>query len=116
MFQAAPGEARAARFADAADTAAFDPASLSAEARALLREAAGDPAGVVTYVRYGTGPELVAGERSMLPDQSRRTVATWEAALQELTAAGLLAARGESGEIFEVTRRGFDVAQALQAR
>ena len=39
-----------------------------------------------------------------------RAVATWEAALQELLDRGLLAARGDRGEIYEITKKGYEAA------
>lgn len=117
MFRAAPA-ASAATLAPAATDAATPPApdpaaALSPEATILLREAAADPAGVVVFAHYGMGAELTTNDKSLLPDQSRRTLAAWEAALQQLVAAGLLAARGERGEVFEITQRGYDAAARL---
>ena len=94
--------------------AGFDPATRSAPARELLRLAAADAAGVVTDVHYGTGPQRFVGERSVLSDQTARTVAAWEAALSEPTAAGLLRG-GPGAEVFAVTGAGFDAAERLDA-
>jgi predicted transcriptional regulator len=43
--------------------------------------------------------------------EDHRAVALWESALQELVNGGLLVARGERGEIFEITRQGYDMAK-----
>lgn len=113
MFRAAPAASAATLAPPATDAAppAPDPAAgLSPEATILLREAAADPAGVVVFAHYGMGAELTTNDKSLLPDQSRRTLAAWEAALQQLVTAGLLAARGEAGEVFEITQRGYDAA------
>lgn len=113
MFRAAPA-ASAATLAppttDAAPPAPDPAAALSPEAAILLREAAADPAGVVVFAHYGMGAELTTNDKSLLPDQSRRTLAAWEAALQQLVDAGLLAPRGEAGEVFEITQPGYDAA------
>lgn len=98
-----------------ATPAAIDPAALSAEARILLREAAADEGGMVTYVHYGAGSELSANGRNVLPDQSPRTLASWEGALKELLDAGLLSANSPDAEIFRVTSAGFEVAKRLPA-
>lgn len=94
---------------------AIDPAALSAEARILLREAAADEGGMVTLVYYGAGSELSANDKNLLPDQSPRTLATWEGALKELRDAGLLSANSPDSEIFHVTRAGFEAAKRLPA-
>lgn len=115
LFRAAPTPADATHGASAIP--APDPlASLSDEARLLLREAAADPAGIVQFAHYGMGDELVTNGRNLLPDNNRadaRTTAAWEAALKELVDGGLLAARGTSWEIFEVTKKGYDSAALL---
>jgi hypothetical protein len=113
MFRAAPRQSGNAPV-DAGS--AFDPAGLSAEAQVVLREAAADPGGTVTLVHYGGGSELTANDRNLLPDPSRRTLATWEAAVQELLAAGLLSAGSPDAEVFHVTREGYEVAGRLRGR
>jgi len=40
-----------------------------------------------------------------------RAVATWESALQELVDRGLLVALGDRGEVFEITRQGYEAAE-----
>ena len=113
MFQAAPHPPMAARING---KLAVNPETLSSEARVVLREAAADPGGAVTLVHYGAGSELIANDRNLLPDPTRRTLATWEAALQELLAAGLLSATRTDAEIFRVTREGYEVAGRLRER
>jgi predicted transcriptional regulator len=36
---------------------------------------------------------------------------TWEAALQELVKSGLFVDRGEHGEVYELTKAGYDAAK-----
>jgi hypothetical protein len=88
-------------------------ASLSEEAKRLLKEAALDPAGTVVFFRYGGGVDLETNGKSFIADQSHRGVATWESALQELVDSELLIARGTSWEIFEVSKKGYDAAERL---
>lgn len=84
---------------------------LSDEARTLLAGAAADPSGTILYEKYGAGVDLHTNGVSLLTDKSdHRAVAAWEAALQELIDAGLLVARGERGEVYEITRKGYDAA------
>lgn len=113
MFQAAPQ-----RSGDASvdGKSVVGPETLSAEAQVLLREAAADPGGMVTFAHYGGGSELTAGDRNLLPDQAPRTLAVWEGALKELLTAGLLSAKSADAEIFRVTRQGYEVAARLRGQ
>lgn len=84
---------------------------LSTEARTLLTAAASDPGGHVLYEKFGAGVDLHANGVSFLTDKSdHRAVAAWEAALQELVDRGLLAARGDRGEVYEITHKGYAAA------
>lgn len=87
--------------------------ALSKEAAVLLKEAAMDRSGTVMLLRHLGGTNLQANGKNLITDQNRRAVATWEAALQELLDEGLLVERGHKGEVFEVTRRGYEVAENL---
>lgn len=85
-------------------------ATLSPEAKTLLKEAAQDAGGVVLFERFGAGVDLHTNNKSLLTDKDPRALATWESALQELVKHELLVARGERGEVFEVTKKGYDAA------
>ena len=86
-------------------------ASLSKEAGMLLTGAASDPGGTILYEKFGAGVDLHANGQSFLTDKAdHRAVAAWEAALQELVDRGLLVARGNRGEIYEITKRGYEAA------
>jgi hypothetical protein len=86
-------------------------AVLSKEARTLLTAAAADPGGRVLYEKFGSGVDLHSNGVSLLTDKSdHRAVAAWEAALQALVDSGLLAARGDRGEVYEITQKGYDEA------
>lgn len=88
-------------------------ADLSSEARTLLTGAASDPGGYVLYEKFGAGVDLHTNGVSLLTDKSdHRAVARWEAALEELVGRGLLAARGDRGEIYEITNKGYAAAAA----
>jgi hypothetical protein len=43
--------------------------------------------------------------------KDHRVIAVWESALQELIMEDLIVARGDRGEVFEITRKGYDVAE-----
>jgi hypothetical protein len=104
MFRAAPAPADSSE-------ATRNTAALSEEARILLREAAADPGGLILFERYGEGVDLHTNDRSLLTSKAdHRALAAWEFALQELVDAGLIVERGERGEVFEITRKGYEFA------
>lgn len=88
-------------------------ASLSNEAKILLEEAALDPSGLVLFERYGSGVDLHTNDKSLLTSKDRRSLAVWESALQELVKQDLLVARGDRGEVFEITKKGYDIAERI---
>jgi predicted transcriptional regulator len=65
-------------------------------------------------LRHLGGTDLQTNEKNLISDQSRRSVATWEAALQELIDNGLVVQRDREGEVFEVTKKGYEVAENLR--
>ena len=86
--------------------------TLSKEAKVLLKGAALDPGGLVLYEHYGAGVDLHTNGTSLLTSkEDHRAIAVWESALQELVNDGLLIERGDSGEVFEITKKGYDVAR-----
>lgn len=85
--------------------------ALSDEAKTLLAAAASDPSGRVLFERFGAGVDLHANGTSFLASkEDHRALARWESALQELVDAGLFVDRGGHGEVFEITRKGYDLA------
>jgi hypothetical protein len=86
-------------------------ASLSDEAKILLKEAALDPGGLVLFERYGSSVDLHSNDKSLLTSKDPRALAVWESALQELVKHDLIVARGDRGEVFEITKKGYDVAE-----
>lgn len=95
----------------AASSAGASKGGLSKEARTMLTAAAADPGGYILYEKFGAGVDLHANGVSLLTDKSdHRAVATWESALQELVDRGLIAARGDRGEVYEITRKGYEAA------
>lgn len=90
------------------------PAALSNEAQILLKEAAADPSGLVLFERYGASVDLHTNGVSLLTSkEDHRALALWESALQELVRDGLLISRGERGEVFEITKQGYDAAKRI---
>lgn len=85
--------------------------ALSDEARLLLREASQDPSGLIMYEKYGGSVDLHTNDKSLLTSkEDHRVLAMWDSALQDLAKAGLIAERGERGEVYEITKKGYDVA------
>lgn len=86
---------------------------LTKEAQVLLKEASLDPHGNIMHLRHLSGVELQTNGKQMIPSDSRREIALWEAALEELVRARLLVARGTKGHLYEVTAMGYQVADSL---
>jgi dolichyl-phosphate-mannose--protein O-mannosyl transferase len=85
---------------------------LSKEAMILLKGAAADQSGLVLFERYGASVDLHTNGQTLFTDKANhQELATWEAALQELVTEGLFIDRGDNGEIYEITKKGYDVAK-----
>lgn len=91
-----------------------DVPALGEEARMLLLEATSHPDGMVLRMDDSEGLAIVANEKTFPEDQSARSRARWERVIRELEFAGLLADRGYSREVFDVTDEGFRVADLLR--
>lgn len=89
---------------------------LSEEARDLLLEAVQDRNGSVLSVMTMGGLTIQANNKNMLTaPRDARCQAVWQGALDELVENGLLADVGYKGEVFRVTRYGYEVADLLKA-
>jgi hypothetical protein len=83
--------------------------ALSKEAKILLEGAAADPSGLVLFDRFGASVDLQTNGKSLFTDKAdHQALATWEAALEELVKAGLFVNRGGEGQIYEITKKGYD--------
>lgn len=89
--------------------------SLSSEAASLIVEASKDRAGIIMSVRYISGQAIQTNGINFADSGDRRSIARWEAGLDELIREGLVAPRGTKGEIYEITNNGFRVADQLIA-
>ena len=88
--------------------------TLSKEAKTLLKESALDPSGLVLFEQYGASVDLHTNGISFFTDKAdHRALAVWKSALQELVKDDLLVARGDHGEIYEITKKGYDVAERI---
>ena len=87
-------------------------AELSDEAKAILREAATSN-GSIMHIR-GLNREIISvNNKEMLSDQSPRTIAKWRGGLEDLVRRRLIEDIGHKGQVFEVTREGYDAADEL---
>ena len=87
---------------------------LSDEAKAILKEAAAG-GGEISHLKYMGGEEIHAGNTSMIGDNGSRTIARWCGGLEDLLRRRLIKDRGHKGEVFEVTREGYEAADNLAA-
>jgi hypothetical protein len=87
---------------------------LSEEGKRLLLEAVQDRNGQVLMLHTVMGLVVRTHEKNMVAGRDARTQATWEAAVRELCNAGLLVGRGVKGEVFGVTKLGYQVADRLK--
>jgi hypothetical protein len=80
---------------------------LSAEARAILVAAAsGD--GRIMSLRHLGGQLIQAGGRQLISDQSPRIVALWIGGIEDLQRRRYITDISHKGEVFEVTREGYE--------
>ncbi|MHB0959287.1 MAG: TIR domain-containing protein [Pirellulaceae bacterium] len=88
---------------------------LSAEARKVLVMAAATD-GYVMDVRDRSGAEIRAGNVALNDPSNRRSTSIWEQAIKDLVEYDLLSGRGHKGEVFEVSAKGYEVADVLRQR
>lgn len=88
---------------------------LSNEAHELLLEAVLDPHGSVLRIMTSDGLIVQANQKNLVTaPKDGRCQAIWEGAIEELLENGLIADVGHKGEVFRVTREGYEVADLLK--
>ncbi len=87
---------------------------ISEEARILLKEASKDNHGTILYVRTFDGTDIQTNGKNLIPEQNPRIVAQWKSALNELLHTDLIVERGQKGEVFQVTRAGYQLADMIE--
>jgi hypothetical protein len=85
---------------------------LSPDAVSLLREAVKDEDGIIIRIETLGGLEITANDRNFLENSNAREAARWEAALGELIENKLIQDKGGRGEVFGITRRGYQAADS----
>ena len=88
---------------------------LSEDACELLVEAARDKSGTILKISGGRSLSISAGSKSFGETSNARSEARWEQAIQELLDEDLVADQSGEGQVFQVTHRGFEVADRLMA-
>jgi hypothetical protein len=89
---------------------------LTSEARQLLLEAALDHQGRILSAGGSEGQCVLTNGKNMVTEGSPRSEAIWTAALNELVEYGLVKDVGYKGEIFKMTRKGFEIADLIKGR
>ena len=84
----------------------------SEDEKSILRAAAKGEGEVICSRTLG-GVSVSAGGKSMMGDQSPREAARWEAAVEELQRHRYIKDIGYKGEVFELTKVGWDMADSL---
>jgi len=85
---------------------------LSSEAKVILKAAVASD-GQIVHLRCADGDSIQVADKAMLPDQEARTVAHWVGGLEDLQRRRYIKDVGHKGEVFEVTRKGYEAADGL---
>lgn len=86
---------------------------LNSEARQLLKAASKGGDGTIIHARYLSGQAIQTNGINFADSDDRRSVARWEAAIDQLRSLDLIVDRGHKGEVFQVTALGYEVADRL---
>lgn len=81
---------------------------LTDDAITLLKEASKSENALITNLRFIGGAEISAGGKNFLETNSRRDIARWEDAVNNLGAFEMIKDINGKGQMFEVTKKGFD--------
>lgn len=85
---------------------------MTEEAKTILC-AAVKARGVIMHDRTFGGEYIQVGDKNVIPDQEPRTLANWKAGLEELRSRRYIMDQGDRGELYEVTRAGYEAADTL---
>lgn len=85
---------------------------LSEEAKTILREAAKTDSLIVKFGGL-RNLQIQIGEKRLNQDDKPRTIARWEGGFEELQRHRYIKDIGHKGEIFKLTKEGYDAADAL---
>lgn len=85
---------------------------LSDEAKTILKVAVAGDGHVLCHKSFGD-KTIQIGDKQMIPEQSPRTVALWIGGVEDLQRRRYIMDVGHKGEIFQVTREGFEAADSI---
>jgi len=97
-------------------SSSFKLIELSDEAKQILKEASLDEHGSILHRMHLGGTDLLVNGKDLIEDQSRRSIAKWEAGLKQLhqkELIKLMTGRGNTGEVYAITDLGYQVADLL---
>jgi hypothetical protein len=86
---------------------------LTSDAATLLVETAKDEGGILLRIETFGGLEISTNGRSFAGDGNARSEARWEEALAELRKRGLIRDKSSKGEVFGITKLGYELADTL---
>jgi hypothetical protein len=87
--------------------------TLSKEAQELLIEASKSPDGSIIKVRTSQGLIIQTNNKGFVGERNTRLEAIWKDALNQLIQNDFIEDRGHKGEVFAVTRLGYEYADKL---
>jgi hypothetical protein len=88
---------------------------LTNEAKELLIAASVSPSGKIMKLGFKGGFSIQVNGRVLNNDSTPRTSAKWEAVIQELLDNDLISEHGYQGQIFSLTKEGFELADKLKS-
>jgi hypothetical protein len=89
--------------------------TLSPEARMLLDKASADKNGMILRSKTMGGLILQVGGQNLVPEADARAEATWLSALDELVKLELIRSMGPKNELYQLTRKGYEISDRLRA-
>lgn len=121
ILRALPIESKAVDWRDNIDGVVTMPSvksttsDLSPEAKAILLAAVKGDGHVTCFKDLRSGPEISTNGKSLMPDRENRTAALWLGGIEDLQRRRLIKDAGHKGEVFNVTREGYEMADELTA-
>jgi len=88
---------------------------LSQNAKLLLIECSIDPRGRIIRVSTTSGFIVQTNQRNLNQENSPRSKANWESVFEELINQELIRGVGFKGEVFELTSKGYELADRLKS-
>ncbi len=88
--------------------------TLTMEAKELLIAGSKDSNGMIFHHSHLSGVHLKANGKEFLTGNNAKERAIWEGALEELENNYYIKSKGHKKEIFELTRKGYDMAEQLE--